>query len=74
MLYELYMNKENRDKRLKELKAEGKRKYKKSSSRNQLLHPMHLEDFEGPEKYDAGIGNNVYKTFFSAVYKIEEVA
>lgn len=68
--HEIYMNKENRDRRFKELKEQGHR-VRKSSRKNQLLHPQYVKDFEGPEKEDTGIGNNVYKTYFSTLYIIE---
>jgi hypothetical protein len=38
---------------------------------NQELHPMYVEDFEGPEKEQTGLGNTVYRTFFSELYTLD---
>lgn len=73
MIYELYMKKENRDKRYKELKKEG-RIVRRFSDKNQLLHPMYVEDYPNKEiKEDCNIGNSYYKTQFSILYGIEEI-
>jgi len=73
MIYELYMKKENRDKRYKELKKEG-RIVRRFSDKNQLLHPMYVEDYPNKEiKEDYNIGNSYYKTQFSILYGIEEL-
>jgi len=69
---ETFMRKENRDKRARELRAQG-HKVRKSSWRNQLVHPAYIEDFAGPEAQDTGFGNTVYKTHFSALYCVETV-
>lgn len=70
MIREIYLSKESRDKRYHVLKRQY-RFVKKSMSYNQLLHPQFIEDFEGPEKLDVELGNTVYKTHFSRLYKIE---
>lgn len=67
-----YMHKENRDARARALTAQGYR-VKKSSMANQRMHPMYIEDYEGPEKYDTGFGNTVYQTFFAHVYTVETI-
>jgi hypothetical protein len=71
------MNKKNRDAEFKRLggTAAG---YKKTSMRNQLLHPMHLEDYEKETGHvlsesDKGFGNGIYRTYFKAVYSIERI-
>lgn len=71
--YLLFQNKENRDKKFKELKSlnNGSFNFKRSSITNQLIHPQYVEDFEGSEKSDVGLGNIVYKTHFPKLYKIE---
>lgn len=71
MLREKYISKKNRDRRFKELKAQGKRVFK-STINNQQLHPQYINDFEGEEKNQTGFGNVVYKTFFPKLYLIEE--
>lgn len=71
MIDELYLNKANRDSRYKELKTQGK-DVRRSSIRGQLLHPQYIEDFNGDEKYQTGLGNTVYKTFFSVLYSVRE--
>lgn len=70
----LYMSKKNRDKRARELKAQGYA-VRRSSMRNQLLHPMYVEDYEQetgrslrPE--DKAFGNTIYKTHFAALYEV----
>ena len=56
---ELYQKKENRDARAKELRAQG-HAVKRSSARNQQLHPEYLQDWE--HEVETGIGNVQYKT------------
>ncbi len=71
MKNETYMKKEARDRRILELKAQGY-KVRKTSIRNQLLHPMYINDY--PHKLsdeDRGFGNTLYKTFFSVLYSYE---
>lgn len=72
---ETFMNKTNRDERARELKEEGYT-VKKSSVRNQLLHPMYIKDYEKETKIklsqaDKGFGNTIYKTHFSAIYIVK---
>lgn len=69
---EIYMKKENRDRRYKELKAAGYDVVRKSY-RNQLLHPQYVEDFPNKRiKEDTGLGNAWYKTYFKALYIVEQ--
>ena len=56
--------------RARELRAQGYN-VKRSSLRNQLLHPQYVDDFTGPERADTGFGNTVYKTLFGVLYIIE---
>lgn len=70
MIRELYENRKNRDARARDLKKQGYA-VTRSSTRNQLLHPEYVEDFEGPEKDDTGLGNEVYKTHFAVLYRVE---
>ena len=67
---ETYQSKENRDARARELRGQGY-KVRKSSARNVQMHPMYIQDFQGPEKLDTGFGNGVYKTYFAAIYMVE---
>jgi len=71
-LRETYMRKENRDARYRELKAQGK-KVKKTSIRNQLLHPQYVKDWPNElSAEDKGFGNTIYKTPFSVLYMVSE--
>ena len=67
------MRKENRDQFWASLSKEVKAQHKRRSTRNQLLHPMYVEDWPTPlSKEDKGFGNNLYRTYFSVLYSIEE--
>lgn len=69
-----YMNKENRDKAFRELKAKGITNIRKTSISNQLMHPIYIEDWPHPlTETDKGFGNTIYKTHFSKVYSIVTV-
>jgi|GEM_PF-6194595 len=63
-----FHKKENRDKIYSLAKAEGL-SVRKSSIRNQQLHPEYLEDFEG--SYETGFGNTDYQRFWSNLYNLE---
>lgn len=66
----LFQSKETRDKVFKELKDSGVTNIKKSSIRNQQLHPQYVYDI--PENtYKTGFGNTDYNTFFSVLYEIK---
>ena len=66
-----YMNLKNRNKKVKELREiYGRDAVKVSTSNDQLIHPQYIDDFEGPEKTDTGIGNTVYKTYFKSLYHV----
>jgi hypothetical protein len=65
-----YQNKANRDAKAKELKSQGY-VVKKSSIRNQLLHPQYVDDYEG--HVDTGLGNTMYKTHFAVLYDVRIV-
>jgi hypothetical protein len=68
----LFANKDNRDRRYRELKANGIREVFRSSVRNQQLHPMYVEDRrEGVSEADKGFGNTIYKTYFSVLYTLD---
>ena len=71
----LYMNKANRDAAFKAMSPEDRRTHRRTSWRNQLLHPMYVEDYEKETghtlaKEDKGFGNTVYRTHFSVLYEI----
>ena len=68
-MHELYQSKEKRDARARELQAAG-HSIRRSSVRNQQLHPMYVKDYVGP--LDTGFGNTQYQTFWSVLYQIEE--
>ena len=72
-IYETFMKKENRDVRFKELKTQGY-KITRTSTRNQLLHPMYVKDYpRETSQVEKGFGNPIYKTHFSHLYSIEEI-
>jgi len=64
---ELYMNKENRDRRARELKAQG-RAVRRSSQRGVQLHPEYVKDWDG--EVERGVGNMQYRTFFPVIYEV----
>lgn len=67
-MHKLFMSREKRD----EAWEKGGRRGRRSTVTGQQLHPMYVEDFEGPEKEQTGFGNTVYKTYFSKLYTIED--
>ena len=68
-----YMKRENRDSKARELRAEG-REIKKSSMRNQNMHPMYVLDWpETLTAEDKGFGNTIYQTLFKVIYMVAEV-
>ena len=65
-----FQSKEARDAAYHIARHRGER-VRRSSMRNQLLHPQYVEDYEGPEKDDTGLGNTVYKTHFPVLYLLD---
>jgi hypothetical protein len=63
----LFMSREKRDKAWVESGKKGIR----GRDLRQQLHPQYVEDFEGPEKEQTGLGNTVYKTYFAVLYTID---
>lgn len=62
----LFSNKANRDRLWRE------RGGRRSSIRNQCIHPMYIEDQkQGLTAEDCGIGNTIYKTLFGVLYILE---
>lgn len=60
----------NRDARARELAAQyGRKNVHVSSMRNQNLHPMYVDDYDG--LLDTGFGNSQYRTFWSRLYMVE---
>lgn len=68
----LYQSKEARDIKAKELQAKGFR-VKRSSTRNQLIHPQYVEDANPHLRAQTGFGNTVYNTHYSVLYEVEIV-
>lgn len=70
-----FMNRANRDAAWKA--AGGKNSgLRRTSIRNQLLHPMYVEDYEKETGVlltaaDRGLGNTIYKTLFAVLYQLE---
>ena len=70
-IHEMYMDKHNRDARAKELRQSGYR-VSRYSSRNQLLHPMYVEDYPRQlTTQECGFGNTIYQTHFAALYHVQ---
>lgn len=64
----LFASKVNRDNAWRAGGKTGRR----SSIRNQCIHPMYVEDERNTEAgRDTGFGNTVYKTFFGCLYILE---
>lgn len=73
----LFMRRENREKVWRSIPKEERWRYRRTSTRNQLLHPMYVDDYEEVTGHkltaeDKGFGNNLYKTYFSVLYEIAE--
>ena len=64
---ELYQDMKRRNARAKELRSQG-HTVRRSSHRNQLLHPQYVVDWEGA--VETGLGNTMYKTPFSVLYEV----
>lgn len=67
------MSKANRDKAW----LEGGKRGQRGSLRNQLCHPMYVEDYtqvtgETLTKADCGFGNDIYRTHFKAIYTLAQ--
>ena len=68
---EIYMKKENRDAKYRELKQQGFNP-KKSKDGSSLLHPMYVKDWPNQlTEQDKGFGNTIYKTSFSNLYFVD---
>lgn len=71
MIHELYMKRENRDARYKELKMQG-HDLVRTVHANQLLHPQYVVDYPIQEhKDDNNLGNTRYKTHFAKLYCLD---
>ena len=62
-----FADKSNRDARARELVGLGHR-VKRYSVRNQLLHPMYVDDRPSG---DTGFGNTVYRTHWPVLYMVD---
>jgi len=72
MLHPNFMKKENRDQYVRELKVQG-RTVRKTSIRNQQLHPQYVADYPVQlNKEDCGFGNTIYKTLFAVLYSCSD--
>jgi len=74
----LYLNKKNRDEAFKAIPKEKRSEYRRSSVRNQLIHPMYIEDYQDKTGYkltaqDKGFGNNLYRSWFPVLYELNHV-
>jgi hypothetical protein len=70
MIPTLYMSKANRDADFKKFGG------RKSSIKNQLIHPMYVSDYTKETGVvltaaDCGFGNTIYKTHFATLYRLE---
>ena len=73
-----YMNKKNRDEAWWAMSSEERAKHRRTSMRNQLMHPMYIVDYEKETgirltSADKGFGNDIYRTHFSAIYEIGRI-
>jgi len=71
------MNKKNRDEFWKGLSKEGQARLRRTSARNQLMHPVYVDDYTEETgvsltRQDKGFGNTIYRTYFSVIYMIEK--
>src|SRR3970040_392874 len=64
----VYQRKENRDRAFTMVKAAGLNA-RRSTSRNQQIHPEYVEDYVG--KIETGFGNVMYETLFPVLYVLE---
>ena len=72
MIDKLYQGREARDTEFKRLKDQGLNP-KKYTVRNQLLHPMYVEDLKaGLTEEDCGFGNTIYQTHFKVLYGVKD--
>lgn len=66
-----FINMKTRNAKAKELISQGY-KIRKSSIRDQEVHPMYVDDYAGTlVPKDAGFGNIMYKTYFKVLYLID---
>jgi len=73
MIHKIFLSREKRDELYKQLKAQGRRVYRRTEH-GALLHPMYIEDY--PRKLseeEKGFGNCLYKTYFPRLYVVEEI-
>lgn len=71
VINELYLDKSKRDARAKELAAQGY-PVRRSTTTNQLLHPMYVEDY--PRKLspaEKGFDNTLCNIYFAKLYVID---
>jgi len=67
---EAYMNRKSRDARARSLKASGF-KVRRSSIRNQQLHPQYVADYTYElTAQERGFGNTIYRTLFPVLYLV----
>ena len=74
-----FMSLKNRNKEYAKIPKSERQHYRKRSFRNQLLHPMYVDDYTQEtgialSSQDKGFGNNIYRTYFKAIYVIERKA
>ena len=70
-----FMSKANRDQVWRSIPKDIQRMLRRSSIRDQLLHPMYVDDYTKEtgvtlKDEDMGFGNTVYRTYFSVLYEI----
>jgi len=66
-----FSSRKNRDEYWRELKREfPNKKFVRSTSRGQSLHPMYVSDYEG--EYTTGFGNTDYNMYWARLYSVEE--
>lgn len=67
---EIYVSRDKRDIRAKELRDQGYH-VRRHSWKNQFLHPEYVVDWpERPSPEDKGVGNKLYRTHFTKLYVV----
>jgi hypothetical protein len=65
----LYRSRELRDKKYRELKAQGVKCIRRTTGPSQI-HPQYIEDEDPELRKQTGFGNTVYRTYYARLYGI----
>lgn len=67
----LFISREKRDEAYRVARGNTRGKLVRGTVKGQQLHPMYIEDWEGPEKDQTGLGNTVYKMYHAKLYSLD---